>query len=82
MKSDRSAGMTLVELLVAMAIASITGTMVLQMVISFQSRILAEISRNDLQDRAERLIRFLASDIGDSAFLLGAGEPCSPSKST
>lgn len=72
MKSDRSAGMTLVELLVAMAIASITGTMVLQMVISFQSRILAEISRNDLQDRAERLIRFLASDIGDSAFLLGA----------
>ena len=72
MKSDRSAGMTLVELLVAMAIASITGTMVLQMAVSFQSRILAEISRNDLQDRAERLIRFIASDIGDSAFLLGA----------
>ena len=44
-------GTTLVELLVAMAIASITGFMILQVVLGFQSRILAEISRNDLQDR-------------------------------
>jgi prepilin-type N-terminal cleavage/methylation domain-containing protein len=71
MKKPDCAGVTLIELLVAMAIASIIGTMILQMVINFQSRILSEISRNDLQDRAERLIRFLASDIRDAAFLLG-----------
>jgi prepilin-type N-terminal cleavage/methylation domain-containing protein len=64
-------GMTLVELLVAMTIASIAGIMILQLILNFQSRILAEISRNDLQDRAERLIRFVASDIRDAAFLLG-----------
>ena len=65
------AGMTLVELVVAMTIAAIVGIMVLHVVLGFQSRILAEISRNDLQDRAERLIRFMASDIRDAAFLLG-----------
>ena len=64
-------GMTLVELLVAMTIASIAGIMILQVILNFQSRILAEISRNNLQDRAERLIRFMASDIRDAAFLLG-----------
>jgi len=64
-------GMTLIELLVAMTIASIAGIMILQVILHFQSRILAEISRNDLQDRAERLIRFMASDIRDAAFLLG-----------
>lgn len=65
-------GVTIVELLVAMAIASLVGAMILQMVIGFQSRILCEISRNDLQDRAERLIRFLASDVREAAFLVGA----------
>ncbi len=72
MKKDSCAGITLVELLVAMTIASIIGTMILQLVIDFQSRILTEVSRNDLQDRAERLIRFLANDIRDAAFLLGS----------
>ncbi len=71
MKRPLSAGVTLVELLVAMAIASIVGTMIMQLVIDYQSRIFIEISRNDLQDRAERLIRFLASDIQEAAFLLG-----------
>ena len=71
MKKDACAGMSLAELLVAMTIASIVGLMILQMVINFQSRILIEINRNDLQDRAERLIRFLASEIRDTAFLLG-----------
>jgi prepilin-type N-terminal cleavage/methylation domain-containing protein len=66
------AGLSLVELLVAMAIASLAGSMILQMVISFQSRILAELGRNELQDRAERLIRFLSCDIREAAFLLGA----------
>jgi hypothetical protein len=64
--------MTLVELLVAMAIASIAGVMIMQVVLGFQSRILVEISRNDLQDRAERLVRFIAGDIRDAAFLLGS----------
>jgi type II secretory pathway pseudopilin PulG len=59
MRRDACAGITLVELLVAMTIASLVGSMILQMVIGFQSRILTEVSRNDLQDRAERLIRFL-----------------------
>ena len=72
MKKASTVGITLVELLVAMTVASIVGTMILQMVINFQSRILAEVSRNDLQDRAERLIRFMANDIRDAAFLLGA----------
>lgn len=72
MKRKTSGGMTLVELLVAMVIATVVGGMVLQMVISFQSRILVEVSRNDLQDRGERLIRFLANDIRDAAFLMGA----------
>ncbi|MBE0574765.1 MAG: PilW family protein [Desulfuromonadales bacterium] len=71
MKKRASGGTTLIELLVAMTITSIIGTMILQMVIDFQSRILSEISRNDLQDRAERLLRFLANDIRDAAFLLG-----------
>lgn len=72
MKTNSCSGMSLIELLVAIAIATLVGTMLLQMVITFQSRILSEISRNDLQDRAERLIRFLASDIRDAAFLLGS----------
>jgi type II secretory pathway pseudopilin PulG len=72
MRRDACAGITLVELLVAMTIASLVGSMILQMVIGFQSRILTEVSRNDLQDRAERLIRFLANDIRGAAFLLGS----------
>ncbi len=72
MKQSACDGVTLVELMVAMTIASLVGTLLLQMLISYQSRILAEVSRNDLQDRAERLIRFLARDIRDAAFLLGA----------
>jgi hypothetical protein len=71
MKHSASAGVTLVELMVAMAIAIVVGAMVMQMMISYQSRILVEVSRNDLQDRAERLMRFLAKDIRDAAFLLG-----------
>ena len=65
-------GVTMVELLVAMTIALIAGAMILQVFLDFQSRVLAEISRNDLRDRAERLVRFMASDVRDAAFLLGA----------
>ena len=72
MKKTACVGMTLVELLVAMVIASIAGSMILQMVVDFQSRVLTEISRNDLLDRSERLIRFLANDVRDSAFLLNS----------
>jgi type II secretory pathway pseudopilin PulG len=72
MKESATAGVTLVELMVAMAIALVVGAMVMQMLISYQSRILVEVSRNDLQDRAERLMRFLAKDIREAAFLLGS----------
>ncbi len=72
MNRHTNVGMTLVELLVAMSIASIAGAIIMQLVISFQSRVFAEIRRNDLHDRTERLIRFMANDISDTAFLLGA----------
>lgn len=65
-------GLTLVELLVAMAIATLTGAMILKLVLGYQGRILAEVARNDLQDRAERLLRFVADDVREAAFLLGA----------
>lgn len=63
--------MTLVELVVAMAIAALLGTLLLDMFVGYQARILAEIARNDLQDRAERLLRFVAADIAEAAFLVG-----------
>lgn len=66
------AGVTLVELMVAMVIAALLCSMILQTVISFQSRVLKEVSRNDLHGRAERLMRFLASDIRSAAFLVGS----------
>lgn len=71
MKQRATAGMTLVELLVAMAIATIVGAMLMQLTLGFQSQVLVEAGRNDLYDRAERLIRFLASDIRDAAFMIG-----------
>jgi len=72
MKTGCVAGMTLIELLVAILISSLVGSMIMQMVIRFQSCILAEISRNDLQDRADRLIRFMARDIREAAFQIGS----------
>ena len=44
-----------------MTIAVLVGSMILQMMISYQSRILVEVSRNDLQDRAEH---FLIATVG------------------
>jgi hypothetical protein len=70
-RSSNRAGLCLVELLVAMTIAALAGSMIMQMVIGFQSRVLVEIGRNDLQDRAERLIRFLSSEVREAAFLVG-----------
>jgi hypothetical protein len=55
-----------------MAIAVLSGAMVLQLVLDFQARVLTEIARNDLQDRAERLLRFMAGEIGAAAFVIGA----------
>ena len=72
MKKPACSGVSLVELLVAMAISAVAGSLVLQMLVSLQSRVLAEVGRNDLQDRAERLVRFLARDIRGAGFLLGA----------
>lgn len=72
MKCSACIGISLVELLVAMAIAALAGSLILQMVFDFQSRVLTEVSRNDLQDRAERLVRFLSRDIRNAAFLIGA----------
>jgi type II secretory pathway pseudopilin PulG len=65
-------GHSLVELLVAMALAALVGTIVLPAVFSLQARGLAEVSRNDLQERAARLLRFLGDDLRTAAFQVGA----------
>jgi len=64
-------GHTLVELLVAMGLATLVGIIVLPAVFSLQSRGLAEVSRSDLQARAERLLRFLGDDLRSAAFMVG-----------
>lgn len=65
-------GTTLVELLVVMAVSALVGALVLPFLLRFQDQCLAETGRNDLHDRAERLLRFLASDIREAGFLVGA----------
>ncbi|NJC87002.1 MAG: hypothetical protein FIB02_00475 [Desulfuromonas sp.] len=65
-------GHSLVELLVAMGLAALVGTIVLPAVFSLQSRGLAEVSRTDLQGRAGRLLRFLGDDLRTAAFQVGA----------
>jgi len=65
-------GHSLVELLVAMGLAALVGTIVLPAVFSLQARSLAEVSRADLQERAGRLLRFLGDDLRTAAFLVGA----------
>ena len=65
-------GHSLVELLVAMGLAALVGTIVLPAVFTLQARSLAEVSRSDLQARAGRLLRFLGDDLRTTAFLVGA----------
>ena len=65
-------GHSLVELLVAMGLAALVGTVVLPAVFTLQARSLAEVSRSDLQARACRLLRFLGDDLRSTAFLVGA----------
>ncbi len=65
-------GHTLAELLVAMGLAALIGTIVLPAVFVLQARGLAEVSRNDLQTRAGRLLRFLGHALRSTAFLIGA----------
>jgi len=65
-------GHSLVELLVAMGLAALVGSIVLPAVLTLQSRSLAEVSRTDLQGRAGRLLRFLGDDLRAAAFQVGA----------
>lgn len=71
-------GHSLVELLVAMGLAGVVAAIVLPAVFLFQARGLAEVSRGELRQRAERLLRFLADDLRESAFQVGAA-PVRPS---
>ena len=71
MKAGMKSGVTLVELLVVMAVSTLVGALVLPFLLRFQDQCLAETGRNDLHDRAERLLRFIASDIREAAFLTG-----------
>lgn len=67
-----SQGHSLVELLVAMGLATLVGVIVLPAVFGLQARSLAETSRTELQERAGRLLRFLGDDLRAAAFLIGA----------
>ncbi|GEM_PF-1764206 len=71
-------GYTLVELLVAMGLAGVVAAIVLPAILLFQGRGLAEISRFELRQRAERLLRFLADDVRETAFQVGPA-PMRPS---
>lgn len=65
-------GYSLVELLVAIGLAALVGSIVLPTLLSFQAHGLAEVSRGELQQRAERLLRFVAEDLRGTAFMTGA----------
>lgn len=71
-------GHSLLELLVAMGLAGVVATIVLPAVLLFQARGVAEVSRGELRLRAERLLRFLADDLRETAFLVGPA-PVRPS---
>ncbi|PLX80966.1 MAG: hypothetical protein C0614_07045 [Desulfuromonas sp.] len=71
MKWGGCRGVTLVELLTTLVIAGLTGVMILPVCLAFQGNGLAEMGRNDLHDRAERLLRFLTNDIREAAFQCG-----------
>ena len=70
-RTPAQSGHSLIELLVAMALAALVGTIVLPAVFTLQARGLAEVSRADLQARAERLLRFIADDLREGAFVVG-----------
>ena len=72
MKRLSHSGFSLIELVISMAIAAIIGSILLPALLSFQSGALAEINRDDLHKRAERLLRFAVADLRDTALLIGA----------
>lgn len=76
MKPLRNQGFSLVELIVSMAIATLLGSALLSSLLAFQAATLAEIDRDELRKRAERLLRFAVDDLRDTALLIGA-EPLS-----
>jgi hypothetical protein len=61
-----------------MGLAGVVATIILPTVFLFQARGLAEVSRSELRQRAERLLRFLADDLRESAFQTGPA-PARPS---
>lgn len=71
MKPRDCRGATLLELLSVLLIAGLVGAIVLPACLAFQSQGVRAIGRNDLHDRAERLLRFLANDIRSAAFQTG-----------
>lgn len=72
MSALRASGFMLSELLVAIGLAGLVGMIVLPAVFAMQKQSLAGIARTDLQERAERLLRFLGDDLRSTAFLVGA----------
>lgn len=65
-------GFSLLELLVSMAIAALVGSLLLPGLLNFQAQTLAEIDRDALYKRAERLLRYLVRDLRETALQVGA----------
>jgi len=72
MKPVQNLGFSLVELIVSMAIATLLGSALLSSLLAFQAATLAEIDRDGLRKRAERLLRFVVDELRDTALLIGA----------
>ena len=70
-------GFSLLELLVSMAIAVLVGSLLLPGLLNFQAQTLAEIDRDALRKRAERLLRYMVRDLQETALQVGA-EPRTP----
>lgn len=66
------AGFSLVELMISMAVAAIVSSILLPALLTFQASSLAEMDRDELHKRANRLLRYLANDLRDAALCLGA----------
>jgi len=67
---NRGRGFSLVELLVAMSIMSIISLIIYPFFTRFQFQGLSQINKCDLNDRANRLLSYLAEEVQETGFLV------------
>ncbi|WP_020674717.1 PilW family protein [Geopsychrobacter electrodiphilus] len=65
-----SRGFNLVELLVVMALMSIISLITYPFFINFQFQSLSQINKSDLNDRANRLLNYLAEEVQETGFMV------------